>query len=100
MNKLEKLGSALLLACLCSGCAMQRAVEIDQEAGTTTRYTGISFFNKSALEGLSVGKRSGKTSHVFSLEKGNTETQPEAIKAMAEAIGIAAGTAAKTAVKP
>lgn len=58
-----------------------------------TKYVGISWFNKTALEGLTVGKRNDEESATFTLEKGNTETPPETIKAVGEAlgVGIAAG---------
>lgn len=75
---------------LLSGCAFQRAVETPE--GKTT-YVGISWFNRTAIAGLTVGKRSGASSTTLSLENGNTETQAEAIKAAGEALGqgIAAG---------
>jgi hypothetical protein len=95
----------LLLLVLClvpifgAGCAFQAASQYNADTKETTHYLGFATFNKSALEGLSVGKKSKTTSTVFSLEKSDTETQGDAIKAMAEAVGTAAGMAAKTAVK-
>ncbi|HTG44139.1 MAG TPA: hypothetical protein VK633_06370 [Verrucomicrobiae bacterium] len=103
--RLRSTGNLELLFCaavlvLGGGCAMQRVVEIDPATKVMTRYTGLAFLNKSALEGLAVGKRTKTTSQVFSLQKGNTETQGEAITALAEAVGNLAGAAAKAAVKP
>lgn len=70
-----------------------------QENGVTKKLTQFAVFNKTAIDNLSFGKKTKTTEALLSYDKASAETQPEAIKAMAEAIGIAAGTAAKTAVK-
>lgn len=88
------------LSCLAGGCALQRVSEFNPETKLETRYTGFSMLNRSALEGLSVGKRTRTSATVFSLQKGGTETQSEAIQALGEAIGGAVAAGVKTAVKP
>lgn len=82
-----------------SGCAVQRVVQVGEGSGDQvhqlTKYTGIAVFNKSALEGMAVGKKTKSGSTLFSLEKANTETQSEAIAAAAEGLGTVLGAAVK-----
>lgn len=72
-----------------TGCALQRAVEINPETKALTKYTGISFLNRSALEGLSVAKKTKTSSSLLNLEKAGTETQAEALEALGK--GLATG---------
>lgn len=77
----------ILSSVLFSGCAFHRTTEItynpETKANDKTTFTGIVWFQKTGIEGLTVGKRSGSSSTTLSLSKGATETQSEAIKAIA-----------------
>jgi hypothetical protein len=92
----------IILLCLVPlffcGCAVQRVVEFNPETKALTKYTGFALFNRSALEGLAVGKRTTKSATVFSLDKGGTETQTEAIQAMGQALGAGIAEGAKVAI--
>jgi hypothetical protein len=94
--------TVLLFLCLVPllfcGCAVQRVVEFNPETKAMTKYTGFALFNKSALEGLAVGKRTTKSATVFSLDKGGTETQTDAIQAMGQALGAGIAEGAKVAL--
>jgi hypothetical protein len=90
--------TALALALL-PGCAFQRATETTLEGDKTT-YVGISWFNKTAVAGLQVGKRTSGGSTTLALDKGATETQAEAIKAAGEALGAGIATGVKKVVAP
>ncbi len=83
-----------------SGCAIQRVIELNPETKAITKYTGCSLLSRSALDGLAVGKKTKTGSSVFTLQKSGTESDPESIKAAAEAAGAMLGTFAKTAAKP
>jgi hypothetical protein len=87
-----------LIPLLFCGCAVQRVVEFNPETKAMTKYTGFALFNKSALEGLAVGKRTTKSATVFSLDKGGTETQTDAIQAMGQALGAGIAEGAKVAL--
>ncbi len=86
-----RINSLLLfpLLALTSGCVIQSASEYNPETRAVTRYTGVAWFNNTAVKGLNVGKKTKTTSNLFSLEEGNSEVQNEALKAMAE--GMATG---------
>jgi hypothetical protein len=103
----------LLLALLLSGCAWHRTVEDTKDetfdlsntnlvtkSSDKVTHVGISFFNKTAVEGLTIGKRSGKESTTLSLGKAQTETQTEAIKALGEALGSGLINGAKKSIVP
>lgn len=85
----------LIFPLLLCGCAFHRTADItttlDPDTNVKqidrTTYVGISWFNKTSVTGLEVGKRSGKETTTLSLGKASTETQAEAIKAAAEALG-------------
>lgn len=76
---------------------MQRVVEIDVETKTTRKFTQFSLFSKSATDNLAVNKKTKSTSALLSFDKASAETEPEALRAAAEAFGVLVGTAAKTA---
>ena len=97
--RMKRIALLCLTALMLNGCALQYASEKSPKEGTT-RYVGISFFNKTAVKGLKVGSRTEKSSATVSLSEGATETQEEALKQMGVMLGTAIGTAAKTAVKP
>ena len=81
------------VAILLSGCAFHQTTENtynpDTKTYDTTRFTGIVWFNKTATEGLTVGKRTATGSTTLSVAKAATETQTDALRAVAE--GAAAG---------
>lgn len=89
-----------------AGCAAHRTVDVTDsithdlsnsnlvtQSKDRTTHVGISIFNKTAIEGLTIGKRTAKETTTLSLGKAQTETQAEAIKATGEALGagLAAG---------
>jgi len=80
-----------------SGCAMQRTTSIHMADGRFVEtYTGVVWFNKTALKGLEAHtKKANGTSAALSLKEGATETQPEALRAQGEVLGVALGTALK-----
>jgi hypothetical protein len=86
-----------LLILLSTGCVMQRTVEITFENGRPTKraLTQVAWFHKTALDNVVFHKNS--TNVLLSMDKASAETQPESLDAMGRLIGIAAGTAAKTA---
>ena len=90
MKKLIALAAAALLL---TGCAFHRTLERtfnpDTKTYDLTKFTGFVWFNKTATEGLVVGKRTGTTSTTLSVTKASTETQADALRAVAE--GAAAG---------
>src|SRR5262245_2985648 len=91
----------LAVFCLCfSGCALQRVVEIDPQSRTVTKYTGVAFLNRSALEGLAVGKKTKNASALLSVKAAATETQTEAFQALGEALGAGLVAGAKGAAVP
>lgn len=101
---MKKLTTFSIVALLFTGCAFQRVTEngtnpVTQLAEKST-YVGLSCFNKTALEGLTVGKRTATTSTTFSLTKGSTETQAEALKAAGEAIGAGIASGVKKGISP
>lgn len=91
MKKL--LATATLVAIAAGGCAYHRTVENtynpETKSNDTTKFTGIIWFNKQAVEGLTVGKRTGAGSTTLSITKATQETQADALRAVAE--GAAAG---------
>jgi hypothetical protein len=93
-----------LCVLLMTGCAFNRTTEntFNPETQTVDKvtYVGFSCFNKTAVEGLTVGQRSKSSSATLSLAKGNTETQTEAIKAAGEALGAGIAAGVKKAVAP
>lgn len=93
-----------IVVALCSGCAYHRTVEDsynpESKTNDRTSFTGISWFNKTAVSGLTVGKRTEKTSTTLSLSQGTTETQAEAIKEITAAITEGAVRGATKAVIP
>jgi hypothetical protein len=93
-----------LLVLNATGCALQRVTESSVNpqslAKDETTYLGVSWFNRAAVEGLTIGKRTGKESVTFTLDKGSTETQAEAIKAAGEALGAGIAAGVKRAAQP
>jgi hypothetical protein len=102
MKKVIKTGMALwvgaVLLCLGSGCAYMHTASINPETHLAETFTGVVWLNKTALKGLEAHSRkaNGSTAAV-SIREGSTETQPEAVKAAGETLGIALGTAMKYA---
>lgn len=100
--------SSILILLLCSGCAFHRTMDVTTtidpvtkiETKDRTSYVGISFFNRTSVTGLEVGKRTGKETTTLSLGKAQTETQTEAIKALGEALGAGIAAGAKKAIVP
>lgn len=98
---------ALVPLLLC-GCAMHRTLDVTTTIDPTTKiqtkdrtsYVGISWFNKTSVTGLEVGKRTGKETTTLSLGKANTETQTEAIKALGEALGAGLAAGVKKTATP
>lgn len=84
---------------LLSGCAWQHTASIHNPDGSLAEtYTGVVWFNKTALKGLEAHKKTANgSSTALSLKEGNTETQPEALKAGSESLGMLIGTAMKYA---
>ena len=94
---------SLILILGLTGCAFHRTTEITYEQGLPTdktTFVGISFFNRTAVEGLTVGQRTDKETSVLSLKKGSTETQTEAIKAAGEALGAGIATGVRKSIVP
>lgn len=89
----------LLIPLLFVGCAFQRATEVSP-SGERTTYVGISWFNKTAVAGLQVGKRTASASTTLSLTEGRTESQADAIKAAGEALGQGIATGVKKSLVP
>lgn len=90
---MKKLFTLAAVSSLLLGCAYHQTLENthNPQTGTidTTRFTGIVWFNKTATEGLVVGKRTATGSTTLSVTKASTETQADALRAVAE--GAAAG---------
>lgn len=86
------------------GCAHVSTIEEtynpETKGNDRTKFSGFFFFNRGGVEGLTVGKRSDKTSTTLSVAKGSTETQSEAIKAAGEALGAGIAAGVKKAVVP
>lgn len=74
----------LAIPILSGGCVLQRAVAVNPETKAVTKYTGVAWFNNTAIKGLNVGKTTKTTSNLFSLEEGSNEVNTEALKAVAE----------------
>lgn len=89
MNLTKLLPLTLLATLLGTGCAYHRTAESafnpDTKTYDKTTFTGLVFFNRTAVSGLTVGKRSGTSSTTLSISKAATETQAEAIAALTEA---------------
>lgn len=90
---------APLIAILFTGCAWQHTASIHKSDGSLAEtYTGVVWFNRTALKGLEAHKKTANgSSAALSLKEGSTETQPEALKAGSESLGILLGTAMKYA---
>jgi hypothetical protein len=90
-----------LIILLFTGCAHHSTIEQTYNPETKgydiTKFTGTVWFNRSAIKGLTVGKRTEKGSTTLSLTEGSTETQSEAIKAIVEG---AVSAAIKAGTKP
>jgi hypothetical protein len=85
---MKKLISVIALAF--SGCAYQHTADIDPSRHTAKTFTQIVWLQKGSQEGLKVHSTSKNgTSAAFSVSKEGTETQTEALKAIAE--GVAKG---------
>jgi hypothetical protein len=86
MKQLVLATAATLLA---SGCAFHRTVELTFNPATQTNdkttFTGVVWFQRAGVEGLTVGKRTGASSTTLTITKAATETQTETIAAIAEA---------------
>lgn len=71
-----------------TGCVYHHTSESQYNPDTkgydTTKFTGVVWFNRTAVKGLEVGKRSKAGSTTLKISEGNTETQTEAISAIAE----------------
>jgi hypothetical protein len=89
----------LFLMLLFGGCAYQHTAAIHKPDGSLAEtYTGMVWFNKTALKGLEAHRKGANgSSAALSLKEGSTETQPEALKAGSESLGILVGTAMKYA---
>jgi len=98
---MKKLVTLCSLAALAGGCAFHQTTENTYNEATkgydVTKFTGIIWFNKQAVEGLTVGKRTATGSTTLSITKASQETQADALRAVAE--GAAAG-AVKGATRP
>ena len=93
----------ILPLCLMTGCAFHRTTETTYDNGLPsdrTTFVGLSVFNRTAVKGLTVGKRTGKETSTLTLSEGSTETQVEAIKATGEALGAGLGAGLKKAIVP
>ena len=95
MKKLLLVG----LLTIMSGCAFHRTTELtynpETKSNDKTTFIGVVWFQKAGVEGLTVGKRSGTSSTTLSVSKAGTETQAEALKAVAAGVaeGLVKGTA-------
>lgn len=73
---------------LLTGCAYHHTVDHtynpETQSHDRTTFTGIVFFQKTGVEGLSVGRRSAKETSTLSINKASTETQGEALKMVVE----------------
>jgi hypothetical protein len=92
MKKILLLVLVVLLVTL-SGCIYHGTTENtynpDTKTYDTTKHTAVAWFSKQAVEGLTVGKRTSTGSTTLSVGKATTETQTDALRAVAE--GAAAG---------
>lgn len=80
------------------GCAYMHTASINPETHLAETFTGVVWLNKTALKGLEAHSRKANgSSAAVSIREGSTETQPEALKAAGETLGIALGTAMKYA---
>lgn len=90
MKKIIVLAAVLMLA---SGCAYHHTMETTYNPSTlgydTTKFTQLVWFQKEAVKGLKVGNRTKTGSTTLSVSEASTETQVEALRAVAE--GAAAG---------
>ena len=92
-----------ILCLFLSGCAIHRTTETTYDNGLPsdrTTFIGISLFNRTAVKGLTVGRRTAKETSTLSLIEGSTETQAEAIKAAGEALGSGLATGLKKSLVP
>jgi hypothetical protein len=101
MKKQLLLAGMSFLLC---GCAHVVTVEEtfnpDTQGYDRTRFSGTFWLNKGAVEGLQVGHRSGKESTTLKVNKGSTETQAEAIRALGEALGAGLAAGVKKGLVP
>lgn len=78
---------------LLAGCAFHKTIEdtFNPETGgrDVTKFTQIVWFQKEAVKGLKVGNRTKTGSTTLSVAEATTETQADALRAVAE--GAAAG---------
>ncbi len=73
-----------------SGCAYQHTADLDPATHHAQTFTQVVWFQKANVEGLKAHSKSKNGSGAaFSVSKESTETQTEAIKAVAE--GVAKG---------
>lgn len=90
---MKKLLTLAAVATLANGCAYHRTIERTYNPDTNgydiTQFTQIAWFNKQATKGLIVGKRTNAGSTTLSVAEATTETQADALRAVAE--GVAAG---------
>lgn len=90
MKKIIVLAAAITLL---AGCAFHSTIEDTYNPETQgrdiTKFKGIVWFNKTATEGLIVGRRTSTGSTTLQVAKATTETQADALRAVAE--GAAAG---------
>lgn len=92
---MKKIGLIGLMG-LMSGCAYQHTASVNPETHRVETYTGVVWFNRTALKGLEAHSRKANGSTAaLSLKEGTTETQPEALRAQGEVLGVALGTALK-----
>ena len=90
---MKKLTTLAALVALATGCAYHTTTEntFNPETGgrDVTQFKGIVWFNKQAIKGLTVGKRTATGSTTLSVSEATTETQADVIRAATE--GATAG---------
>lgn len=68
-----------------TGCATQSVVRRDAD-GVSTEYHSMAFFNKTAMTGTVLGKKTKATEQLFGQAGSSAETQTESITAFFEGL--------------